>query len=79
MAGCTVPVKVGRREVVTEAVTLAALMPEVSCVWKWIGRPVSSRSVVTSLRIAAGRATPAMSLTARMCAPAFSSSFAIVT
>ena len=30
-------------------------------------------------RIAAGRATPAMSLTARMCAPAFSSSFAIVT
>ena len=33
----------------TAASTLAAAMPEVSCVWKWIGNPSSSFSDFTSV------------------------------
>ena len=51
------------------ASTLAAAMPEVSCVWKWIGMPTSCFSARTSSRAARGRHTPAMSLMHRMCAP----------
>ena len=58
----------------TAASTVAAARPDVSCVWKWIGAPTSSRSALKSTRAAAGFITPAMSLTAMMCAPARSSS-----
>ena len=53
--------------------------PLVSCVWKWIGRPISSFSAFTSCYAAYGRHRPAMSLIARMCAPICSSSFASFT
>ncbi len=59
--------------------TLAAAMPLVSCVWKWTGMPISSFSALTSVQAARGWQRPAMSLMPRMCAPAFSSSFAIRT
>ena len=49
--------------------TLAALMPLVSCVWKWIGTPTSSRSAFTSAYAAYGLQRPAMSLMPRTCVP----------
>ena len=58
---------------------LPALMPLVSCVWKWIGTPTSSRSAFTSAYAAYGLHRPAMSLMARMCVPIFTSSLAIFT
>ena len=63
----------------TAASTVAADRPDVSCVWKWIGRSVASRSALNSTRAAAGFSRPAMSLTAMMCAPACSSSLARAT
>ncbi|MCY1230759.1 hypothetical protein D9M72_431850 [compost metagenome] len=60
----------------TAASTVAAAMPEVSWVWKWIGKSVASRSALNNTRAAAGFNRPAMSLTAIMCAPAFSRSAA---
>ncbi len=63
----------------TAASTLAAAAPLVSWVWKWIGRPVSSRSALTSAAAARGLHTPAMSLIARMWQPARSSCFASFT
>ena len=57
----------------------AACMPAVSCVWKWIGMPISCLSVLTSSSAAYGLHRPAMSLMARMCAPSFSSSLASST
>ena len=59
--------------------TLAALIPLVSCVWKWIGIPTSCRSVLTSFSAAYGLHNPAMSLIAKTCAPIRSSSRAIFT
>ena len=59
--------------------TLAAVMPLVSWVWKWMGRPISSFSALTSLRAAKGRHSPAMSLIARKWAPIRFSSWAIRT
>ena len=54
----------------TAASTLAPAMPEVSWVWKWIGRPTSSLSALIRTRAAAGCSRPAMSLTPRMWQPA---------
>ena len=48
----------------------AAAMPLVSWVWKWMGRPTSSRSALNSTRAAAGFSSPAMSLTPSTWAPA---------
>ena len=42
----------------TAASTLAPAMPEVSWVWKWIGRPTSSLSALIRTRAAAGRSRP---------------------
>ena len=61
------------------ASTLAAATPEVSWVWKWMGRPTSSRSVLISTRAASGLHRPPMSLTPRMWQPAASSSLARAT
>ncbi len=61
------------------ASTLAAAMPLVSCVWKWIGSPISSFSAFTSRPAARGRHRPAMSLMPSTCVPAASSSFASFT
>ena len=58
----------------TAARTVAAEMPDVSWVWKWIGRPVSSRNALNRTCAADGFNSPAMSLTAMTWAPAFSSS-----
>ncbi len=58
----------------TAAMTEDAETPEVSWVWKCIGRPVSWRSVETSFFAAAGLRRPAMSLMPMMWAPAASSS-----
>ena len=55
---------------------LAAAMPLVSWVWKWIGMPISCFKAVTSLRAAAGLHRPPMSLRPRMWLPAASSSLA---
>ena len=63
----------------TAASTVAADRPDVSCVWKWIGRSVASRSALNSTRAAAGFSSPAMSLTAMIWAPACSSSLASAT
>ena len=38
--------------------TEAALMPLVSCVWKWMGRPISSFSALTSACGGVGAAEP---------------------
>jgi hypothetical protein len=57
----------------------AAATPLVSCVWKWIGSPISSFNAFTSTDAACGLSSPAMSLMARMCAPIDSSSFASST
>src|SRR3546814_20520445 len=53
------------------ASTLAAAMPLVSCVWKWIGRPISCLSTRTSSRAERGLQTPAMSLRPSTWAPDF--------
>ena len=58
---------------------LPAATPLVSWVWKWIGRPTSSFSVLTSVKAAEGFSSPAMSLMPRMCAPASRSSLAMPT
>ena len=50
----------------TAARSEAPAMPEVSWVWKWIGRPISSFSALTRTRAAAGLSRPAMSLMPRM-------------
>ena len=63
----------------TAASTVAADRPDVSCVWKWIGRSVASRSALNSTRAAAGFSSPAMSLTAMMWAPAACNSLASPT
>ena len=62
----------------TAASTVAPAMPDVSWVWRWIGRPISFFSAVISTRAAAGLSSPAMSLIARIWQPAFSSSFAML-
>jgi hypothetical protein len=54
----------------TAASTLAAAMPEVSCVWKCTGISSSSFSAFTSVKAALGWHSPAMSLMPRMCVPA---------
>ena len=54
-------------------------MPLVSWVWKWIGRPTSSFSVLTRVKAAEGLRSPAMSLMPRMWAPAALSSLAMAT
>ncbi len=56
------------------ASTDAAAIPLVSCVWKWTGIPISSRSADTSMRAASGLQRPAMSLMPSTWAPAASSS-----
>ena len=42
----------------TAASTVAAAMPDVSWVWKWIGRSISSFSVLTSVYAASGLQQP---------------------
>ena len=54
----------------TAASTLAAAMPEVSCVWKCTGSPSSSFSDFTSVYAALGWQSPAMSLMPMMWVPA---------
>ena len=56
--------------------TLAACAPPMSCVWKWIGTPTSSRRALISRSAAIGLHRPAMSLMAIRFAPRFSSSLA---
>jgi len=58
---------------------VAAATPEVSWVWRWTGMPTASLSAFTSFAAAKGLRSPAMSFTARKCAPIRSSSFASFT
>ncbi len=58
---------------------LPPAMPLVSWVWKWIGSPISSFSVLISVNAAEGLSSPAMSLSPRICAPASRSSRPIAT
>ena len=64
---------------VAAAMIVAIAAPEVSWVWKWTGIVSSSFSARTSTLAAAGFKSPAMSFSPRTCAPAASSSRAMLT
>ena len=57
----------------------AMLLPEVSCMCRWIGTSTASRSALTSMVAARGRSRPAMSLMQSRCVPRLTISSARLT